>query len=899
MALWGRLWNVVRGTRHSGELDEELRFHLSMRARDNVAGGMTPQEAERDALRRFGNLTFEKERARDAGILQWLDALAQDARYALRSLRSNRAVAALIVVLLALGIGASTAIFSIGYALLLRALPVKDPGGLVCLKVGNFMSWGWYEGADENGVTLTYNQWKELAAHQDVLANPFAYADATFDVTLNGEIKETQGAFSSGDAFRALGTGAIAGRTFGPEDERDAAAAPVAVISYPLWRRAFSEDPATIGRTLFVEGKPFTIVGVTPPRFFGLNVGRSADVYLPLAAEPYLREKDSVLPDPLHYWLLAFGRLRPGVTMEQAQSRLAALAPFAMRATLPSALPFKEQPRYLAQRFVLHSAAAGVSYVRHEWELPLTILSVVAFLLLALASFTVANLLLARAIARQKEIALRSALGASRGRIFRQLALENLTMAFAGAIAGAFVSRSVAASLIRLATSASDPLTLDLSLDWAVFGFACAAGALSAILFGFAPALRAAHIAPVDALKGGSATVPVSVMRVRRLLLTAQIAITVVLLTGTVLFGATLRNLLAVPTGFDRDNVVLASIDLRRTHLPEEARPAFYGQLLARIETLPFADSASMSYVTPISGTTWQRDVRAETGEGWKPVHVYHNAVAPGFFRTLGTRLLAGRAFRESDSEGAPPVAVVNAGFARAAFGRMDVIGRRIAMGDRDRRIFEIVGIVEDAKYRSLTAAAPPTMYSPFVQNVEQPGTAAIVIRCRGGADAAVQPVIRLLNREYPNVSVRVTTLSAQIADSVSMQHAGALIFTALGALALCLAAVGLYGMLTYLVEQRRAEFGVRIALGATPAAIRGLVYRQSVSAVAAGFVVGALLALWGARLIRFVLFGITPTEPQAYIAVFGILGAVAILATLAPAMRAARQECSRLLRSE
>ncbi|MCW5980993.1 MAG: ABC transporter permease [Bryobacteraceae bacterium] len=830
-----------------------------------------------------------------AGIPGWLDTLAQDVRYTVRALRGNRTVAVLIVILLALGIGANTAIFTIAHALVLRALPVKDPGGLVNLRVGNFMYWGYIEG-DE---TLTCGLWKQVLDHQDVLAEPFAYADANFDAVLNGEIRETQGAYASGEAFRTLGVQAIAGRTFGPEDERDAAGTPVAVISYSLWSRAFAADEAAIGRTLTLEGKPFTIIGVTPPRFFGLTVGRAADVYVPLAAEPYVRGKDSAFKNPIHYWLQGFGRLRPGVTMEQAQSRLAALSPIAMRATLPSELPANVHSQYLAQRFALEPAASGVSYVRSELKPPLTILSAVALLLLLLASFTVANLLLAQATARNKEMAVRIAMGASRGRIMRQLGLESVALAFAGACAGVLLSRSVAALLMRVASSELSPVALDLSLDWTVFGFACAAGTLSAVLCGFAPALRAARVAPADAFRGGTATMSGSVMRARRFLLSAQIAITVVLIAGAVLFGATLHNLLAVEMGFNRDSVALAAVDLRRAHVAEEARPAFYSQLLERMQALPIIDSAAMCYVTPISGSTWQFSVKAETAEGWKPVHIHYNAVTPDYFRTFGTRLLAGRTFREADSKSAPFVAVVNAKFAQTAFGSMDAIGRRISMADPAPRAAEIVGIVEDARYRDLRAAPPPTVYTPFVQNLEQPGSAAIGLHSRGGAEAAVQPVISLLNREYPNLSFRVTTLRAQVGNSVARERAFAMIFMALGGLALCLAAVGIYGVLAYFVEQRRVEFGIRAALGATPADIRRLVYRQSLSAFAIGCGAGCLFALWGARFTQAMLFGITPAAPAAYITVIGILALVAMVATVAPAARGAREECGRLLRSE
>jgi predicted permease len=472
-------------------------------------------------------------------------------------------------------------------------------------------------------------------------------------------------------------------------------------------------------------------------------------------------------------------------------------------------------------------------------------------------------------------------------------------MAFAGTCSGIVVSRLVAALLIRVASSGSSPLELDLSQDWSVFGFACAAGTLSAVLSGFAPWLRAAHIVPADAFKGATSTVPTSVMRARMALLTAQIAITVVLITGAVLFGTTLRNLLTVEMGYNRDNVVLAPMDLRRVRLPEEARPAFYQQMLERVRNLPFTESASLCYVAPISGSTWQFNIRAETTEGWKDVHIHYNAVTPDFFRTFGTRVLAGRTFGEGDSKNSQFVAVVNAGFARAAFGSTDVVGRRISMVDPDPRVAEIVGIVEDAKYRNLRSAPPPTVYTPFVQNRKHPDSAAIALRTRGGAEGVVQPVIGLLSREYPDLSFRVTTFRDQIGDSVAKERAFATIFMVLGGLALCLAAGGVYGVLAYFVEQRRAEFGIRAALGATPANIRSLVYRQSLSALVTGSAAGCLFAYWGARFTRAMLFGITPGQPAAYLAVAGILVVITAFATVAPAVRGAREECSRLLRSE
>jgi predicted permease len=549
------------------------------------------------------------------------------------------------------------------------------------------------------------------------------------------------------------------------------------------------------------------------------------------------------------------------------------------------------RPQYLKQRFVLQTAASGVSYIRTTLKLPLEILAALVLLLLLLASFTIANLLLARATSRQKEIAVRIALGASRGRIIRQLALEGFALAFAGAGAGLALSRALAVLLVRVSSSASDPLSLDLSLDWTVFGFACAAATLSAILFGFAPAMRAAHIAPADAFKGGSATISSPVMRMRWVLLTGQVAITVAMTIGAVLFGATLRNLLTVETGFNRNKVLLADLDLRRTRIPKAARASFYAQLLRKIRSLPLVESASLCYVTPISGSTWQFDVRAESRDGWKAVHTHYNAVTPAFFATFGTPVLAGRALSDGDSADAPPVAVVNATFARAAFGSTDAVGRRITQLSPEPRTVEIVGIVQDAKYRSLRAAVPPTLYEPFAQNAEAPRTVSVALTSRVPANRMLRDLSIVLSKEYPDVSYELTTLRAQIDDSVTRERVFAVIFALFGGLALCLAATGIYGVLAYFVEQRRPELGIRIALGATPADVRRLIYAQSLSALATGGVLGCLFALWGAKFTRTMLYGIAPAQPEAYAAALGVVAAIAAIATLIPAIRAGRAE--------
>ena len=388
-------------------------------------------------------------------------------------------------------------------------------------------------------------------------------------------------------------------------------------------------------------------------------------------------------------------------------------------------------------------------------------------------------------------------------------------------------------------------------------------------------------------------------MRMRQILLAGQLAITVVMTIGATLFGVTLWNLLTVDTGFNRNNILLATVDVRRTRISSDGRAAFYKRLLDEIRTLPSIDAATLSYETPISGGTWQLDVSAEGREGWKPLHTHYNAVTPEFFATFGTHLLAGRAFVDRDTAGAVPVAVVNATFARAAFGNSDAIGRRVSLPYPKPRTVEIVGIVQDAKYRSLRAAIPPTLYAAFDQNAEPPRRVNVALRSRVPANRMVGDLAIMLSKEYPDLSFRLRTLQEQVDDSVAPERSFAMVFALFGGLALCLAAAGIYGVLSYFVEQRRPELGIRIALGATPADVRRLIYIQCLSVLLIGGSAGFLFALWGARFTRTILYGVTAAQPEAYAASIAAVALIAAIATLIPAMRASRAEGVGLLRCE
>jgi putative ABC transport system permease protein len=811
-------------------------------------------------------------------------------RYALRALSASRGVATLAVLAFGLGIGANTAIFTIARALLFRSLPVRDPAHLVNVQVGNFMAWGYIEGNN----TLSWPLWQALTERQDVLTDVFGYSERRFDVVLNAETKTVNAAFVVGPMFRTLGLEPIAGHMFDDSSDR-----PEVVISQALWTREFSSHQAAVGSTLTVEGKPFTIAGVLPARFFGMTVGRAVDVYVPVRDEPYLRGSDSVLADPTHYWLEVFGRLRSGITLEIARSRLEALAAVSMRATLPVTLPDRVRPEYLRQTFLAASAPGGVSDVRTNLDFPFRVLSVIGTLVLLLTCFTVANLLLARATARQRDLAVRVAIGAGRSEIVREALLETVVLVGIGTALGILVAPVSAAYLLHVYATSADPMFLDLTPDRGVFLFAAGAAAVCTGICGIAPAIRAARVLPADALKGLRATPTASVLRLRRLLLGAQIAASVVLVSAAVLFGSSLRNLLTVDRGFDPDGLVVAELNMRRTHLDGAARKVTGIQLLEHVQVLPGVESAALSYVTPISGMTWQFDAQADTASGPQSVHVFYNAVTPGFLATYRTRILAGRGFSAADVAGTNSVALVNATLARAAFGTMDVVGRRMRLRDPQPRTVEIVGVVQDAKYRGLRQTIPPTLYAPIAQNDTAPVFTSLTVRARGPAISVLRDLGTTLTRNYPAVSYRVTTMQDQIADSIARDRAFALLCVVFALLALVLGGIGIYGVLSYFVLLRRGEIAIRLALGASPAVVRRLIYRQSALTCAAGLGIGLLVSAWIGAFAKALLYGIVPGDLRAYGATTAIILAVAVAATALPAIRASTMQSMEALRGE
>lgn len=895
MGLLSRLRNMVQPDRLRSDLDDEFAFHVEMRTKENIAKGMTPAEAARQARRSFGNAGVQRDNARDASILPSLESLLQDLRYALRAIGSSRGVAVLVVAALALGIGANASIFTIANALLLRDLPVGEPERLVHVDIGNSISYGWIEVND----SFSFRLWQDFAQRQGTLREIFAYGEARVEGRAKGESRELIGAFVSPSAFSVLRVRPVLGRAF--EDVREVAAGqrPEAVISYSLWQREYLSDPAAIGQRLIVEGKPFEIAGVLPQSFRGLNVGRSTDVYFPLSAERFIFGTSRTLTEDC-YWLHVFARLPAASTEQALETSVNTLAPLSMQTTLPNNLPAEERPRYLRQWFRVRPAILGISSARQELQRPLEVLMGIAGALLLLTCVTIASLLLARATARTREIAVRIALGASRGRVTRQLLLESGLLALTGALGGLLLARVGTALLVSAYSTLDNPLSLDLAPDGRVLLFTMSVAVLSALLFGLGPAFRASHVTPAETLKSGTGTGSRGVLRVRRVLLSGQIALATALVFGAILFAGTLHNLLSENAGFRQDRVLLAHVDTSRIRVDNEARRRLHASLLEQLKRIPGVETGSASVMTPITGASWQYSAKAETAAGLLPVHVFYNAVSPAFLETFGTSVLAGRNMTEQDRAGAPPVGIVNIALARAAFGAEPALGRRLHVGDGpEARVVEIVGVVEDAKYRSLRESVPPTLYAPIPQEPVMLPFISFAVRVAGPVASVMPAVRRVLTTGDPALRFKLIPFSAQVSDSVARERAFFVLGTLFGLLAVALASIGLYGVLSYLIAQRQPEIGIRMALGASPADVRRLLYAQSGLLVGAGTMVGLLLASWGASSVRTLLYGIQASDPAVYLIVVGVLALVGAAATVVPAIRASRTDPLRVLRCE
>ena len=823
----------------------------------------------------------------------------QDFRDAFRALRATPVVSAVAILSLAFGIGANTAIFSILDSLLLKSLPVKDPQRIVL--VGQ-------PGPDGGRTAWTNPLWEAIRNRAQPFDGAFAWSSTRFNLAPGGQTELVDGIWASGAYFDTLGVPAIIGRTFTVDDDRRGGGpdGPVAVISYHFWQRRFGGSADVVGRSLTVERVPFTVVGVTPPEFFGTEIGRQFDVAIPIGTEPLIRGRESSLDRRSYWWLNIMLRLKPGQDLNAATAILSGVHPQIREQTMPQDWREELKQSYLKDGFLLTPAAAGTSFLRRRYQQPLTMIMVVVALVLLIACANITNLLLARATARRHELSVRVALGASRLRIARQLLAESVLLAGSGATIGLLFAAWGSRLLVRQLSTSMNIVFLDLGIDWRVLGFTAAVAVGTAVVFGVAPALRGTRVQPGDALKEQGRTVAGDRrFGLGNLLVISQVALSLVLIVAAGLFVRTFSRLATLDLGFDRNPVLVAAVNTQKLQLEPSRRPELYERFRKAAEAIPGVTSASASAVTPISGSTWQYAIdqinRTPIPEADNARGVYVNLISRDWFRTFGTTFIAGRDFTDADKAGAPYVAIVNEAFARKFLKGQNPMGARLremSFAGRPPIEREVVGYVRDAVYRSLRDPVPPTMYITIAQQQEPPSSISISVRAAGGSPALLtKSVASALTSVNPEIAITFRPLAEQVNAALVQERIVAMLSGFFGALALLLAGLGLYGVTSYAVSRRRTEIGIRLALGAAPAGVVRMVLGRVGLLVGLGVLAGGALSLWASKFVTTLLYGLQPRDPVTLASAVAVLGVIGVLAGWLPARRAASIDPARVLR--
>ncbi len=835
--------------------------------------------------------------------LRWLGNVSQDLRYGARQLRLNPGFTAVAVLSLALGVGANTAIFQLVDAVRLRTLPVANSQELAMIDLprGSMRS-GWFS---TRSARLTYAQWEEIRTRQQAFTGTLAWSATRFNLAAGGEARYAEGLYVSGDFFRVLGVPPILGRSFTADDDRPACGSPGAIVSYAFWQRELGGDPGAIGQTVRLEGKSFPIIGITPMSFFGVEVGNRYDVALPMCADRMFPGNDGRSRAEIRtaWWLSAMGRLKPGWTAGRATAHLQALSPGIMEASLPPTYRPDDAKRYLAYKLAATEGATGVSQLRRDYESPLWLLLATTGLVLLIACANLANLLLARASIREREMALRQAIGASRARLIVQLLSESLLLALAGAALGALLAQFLSRGLVAFLSTPGSPLFVGLGLDVRVLGFTAAIAVGTCLLFGLLPAVRGTSVSPASVMRAGGRGLTAGRERfsLRRALVTAQVALSLVLLVGALLFVRSLQKLLAVDPGFRAEGIVEVNLDLRRPQYQKERLLPLYRTLLERLAAQPGVVSAAQVGFTPVSGAGWNNMVRPDTASGIRKESNF-NSIGPGYFRTMGTALIAGRDFDDRDTAGAPKVAIVNEVFAKTVFGGGNPVGHTFRVEGQAGKpdpIYQVVGVVRNTKYYELREDFLPIGFLPSGQDDNPGADATFVLRTAAPLGDVFRGSKAAMAAVHPEIVIQFRVLTTQLQESMLRERLMATLAGSFGFLAGVLATLGLYGVIAYMVARRRNEIGVRIALGADRGSVIRLVLREAALMLIFGLVIGTGLALWAGRAAAALLFGMKPYDPLTFAGAIVLLAAVALMASYGPARRASRLEPMQALREE
>lgn len=880
---WSRF--LHRG-RWDAERARELEDYLAHEIDDNIARGMTREEATYAAHRKLGNATLIREEIYQMNTLRWLDALWRDLRYGLRLLRKNPTFSVVAILTLALGTGANAAIFQLVNGVRLRTLPVQRPDELTSIGIDR-------HGAGRAGVgygrraIYTEPLWEALKAEQQAFSSLIAWGSARWDLSTDGEAQPAQGYYVSGSFFDTLGVRAHVGRLFTEADDRKGCGAVSAVLSYAFWQSRYGGNPAVVGQPMILDRRPVEIVGVAPAGFFGVEVGRTFDVAVPMCAEPTFRPRPNRQDV---WWLDVMGRLKPDWTADRARAHLEAISAGIFNATVPPTYNAETARQYRANTFTATPAATGVSNLRTEYATPLWVLLGATALVVLITCANLANLMLARASARDREIAVRLAIGASRGRVVRQLVSESLLIAALGGAGGVLLAQGLSRGLVAYLSTGSSPIFVDLTPDWRVFGYITVVAVAACFLFGLSPALKATRTDPGRTMQpGGRASTDVhEALRLRRGLVVLQVALSMVLVVGAVLFARTLRNLTTVDLGFRTEGIIAASVDLRRTSLTPDARAQVYQQIVAGMRAVPGVERASEAFIVPLSGSGWNG--RIAIGGAVQSALVNFNQVGADYFRALDMTLIEGRTFDTQDRPGAPLAAIVNQTFARTFFPAGSPVGRTFEnepMPGEPQPAFHIVGVVTDTKYSDLREERPPTVFLSWAQEPQPPAFMEVLVRSTLPLESLRPALTSAVVQAAPGASVQYETVSNYANALASTERLMASLSMFFGALAMLIACIGLYGVMSYSVARRKVEIGVRIALGADPGSVIRMVLRESAVLLAAGVVVGSALAVFVSRYARTLLFGLEPWDPTSIAVAAAALAVVSLIAAWLPARRA------------
>jgi predicted permease len=889
-------------------LDEELRSHLEMAARDRVERGEKPEEALAAAQREFGNVALVKEVTRRAWGWVWAEQLVQDARYGARSLSRSPAFTLVALLTLALGIGANTAVISIVNAMLFRPRPVAQPERLVELYVGD---------ASHPYRTSSYQDFLTFRQQPDIFSGLAAYNIEQFKLGGAEDVEQVWGEAVSGNYFELLGVNASKGRTFLPEEDQTPGTHPVAVISHGLWQRRFGADPAVIGQTIILNHQSLTVVGIAPPQYTGMIRGLAIEVWVPLMMMPRMMPQPglALLNSRGNSWLFMVGRLRPGATLEQARARFELISRQLQDAYPEHWREKREGSNEVRENFVtvlpesetrIHPQARSSVYAA------IALILVMINLVMLTACMNLAGLLLARALGRRREMAVRLALGAGRGRLIRQLLTESMLLALAAGVAGTLLAMWLTSLLVASMPALPEGvrLSIDLRMDWRVLAYTFGFSSFVGVFFGLVPAMQSSRPDVIAALKDGSevSTGGYAQSRLRNGLIAAQVALALLLLTGVGLVVRSLQNISPTRLGFDSANLVVAPLVLERQY--DRARSQeFYRQLAERTLALPGV--RTVSFVDEVPGGLLGRQRSSVGIEGYRPpagesMEIDYNTISAGYLTAMNIPVVQGRDFNEGDRDGAPCVAVVNESFERRYFAAGRALGKHLTKFESpsDRRRCEIVGVVRDDKVQSLQKEPLPWFAFPLQQSH---ATGMVMLVHSTGAPESIVPMVRRtvqsLDRNIPVSDV--LTLNDSFEPVLFMYRLFGIVVGACGGLAVLLATLGIYGTVSYVVAQRTREIGVRMALGANKQDILGLVIRQGMMRVVYGLGVGLLLALGLTRVLDSsvfgvdLLYGVTTNDPLTFVLVGAVLLLVTLLACYIPARRAAKVDPLIALRAE